>query len=161
MSETVEKYVAKRLRPRRSSEHAKAVEAARKLVAALGGVANVSHQGPGPRRRDGSQCLCGTAGIPDLWIQLPPGARCDLATEAFWFEVKVGRDWLGPAQKAFITRSEACGGPAVLAGSTDDLCLLLGVDPHLGMRAIDRVRRLEEAGKLFAAKAIEFGLAFQ
>ena len=85
--------------------HKSEIQAIRELVAWLGGTVNVTHQ---------SGRISGSAGIPDLYIQIP---RMRLA---IWFEVKVGEDRLRPAQVGFIERQEACGSE-VLVGDRDVL----------------------------------------
>ena len=74
--------------------HKSTIQAIKKYVAAFGGTVNVLHQ---------SGKLAGSAGIPDLYIQLPRHKR------AFWFEVKVGKDKLSEAQVAFFNREYDCG----------------------------------------------------
>ena len=85
--------------------HKTEIQAIRKYVACFGGTVNVLHQ---------SGKLRGSAGIPDLYIQIPRFKK------AFWFEVKVGRDKLSPAQEAFIEREDACGAK-VYVGDLDTL----------------------------------------
>ena len=96
--------------------HAREVSAIRKYVQILGGVANVTHQGPGPRKRGGGRGAWATPGIPDLYVQPPPGLG-----PPFWVEVKVGRDTLSEAQRDFIEREVACGGAPVIVGGLNDV----------------------------------------
>lgn len=91
--------------------HKTEVEAIRKLVTALGGRCNVLCQG----RR-----LYGSAGIPDLYCQLPREGM------SFWVEVKVGRDRLSDPQAAFA-RAETDSGGRVLVGGLEDVAAYLGV----------------------------------
>ena len=79
--------------------HKSTLEAIRDYVTLLGGTANVLHQ---------SGKLAGSAGIPDLYIQIP---RYKMA---FWFEVKVGDDKLSEVQDEFIKREVACGSKVVV-----------------------------------------------
>lgn len=81
--------------------HKSEVEAIRKTVGLLGGTCNVLHQ---------VGRLCGSAGIPDLYIQLP---RHELA---FWMEVKVGRDVRRPQQRMFMEREARCARHVVVGG---------------------------------------------
>ena len=85
--------------------HKSEIQAIKKYVACLGGTVNVLHQ---------SGRLSGSAGIPDIYVQMPRLQR------AFWFEVKVGRDKLRPAQEAFIEREATCG-RRVIVGNLDTL----------------------------------------
>ncbi len=89
------------------SPHKTAIEAVRRLVAAMGGTANVLSQ---------VGRLYGTAGLPDLWIQLP--ARYGVIPNGlrFWVEIKAGRDRLSSAQREFKEREEALGGKVVVGG---------------------------------------------
>lgn len=108
--------------------HAETVRAAGKLIAALGGRACVTHQGPGPKRGNGYSGLWGTPGIPDLYVQLPRREGLAIKTPlTFWFEVKVGKDTLRPEQEAFIRREEASGGQPVLIGDIVALEAFLGI----------------------------------
>jgi len=89
--------------------HKSEVQAIRNLVRVLGGSVNVTHQ---------SGRVCGTAGIPDLYIQVA-GKKL-----RFWMEVKVGRDKLRQGQKDFIERERRSGG-IVVVGTADDLIRFL------------------------------------
>jgi hypothetical protein len=86
--------------------HAREVEAIRKLVRAIGGIFNLTHQGGK---------LHGTAGIPDAYVQIPlrKGGR------RFFVEVKVGRDKLNPAQVGFKQAEETCGGTVIVGGESE------------------------------------------
>lgn len=88
--------------------HKTEVEAIRQAVGYLGGVVNVTSQG---------HRLRGSAGIPDLYVQLTRKPWL----ESFWVEVKVGKDKLSPAQRAFVAREEAAGGTVVVGGLEDVL----------------------------------------
>ena len=81
--------------------HKREIEAIRRYVSLVGGVCNVLHQ---------AGRLRGSAGIPDLYLQFPRARR------SLWLEVKVGRDKLSPAQKAFLQREEDCGGVVIVGG---------------------------------------------
>ena len=98
--------------------HKTEIQAIKRYVELLGGTCNVLHQ---------VGRLCGTAGIPDLYIQLTRYGA------AFWMEVKVGRDKLRTAQDAFIEREGECG-RAVVVGDLDALMAnvesLFGDDQH-------------------------------
>ena len=83
--------------------HKAAIAAIKELVGKMGGYVYVSHQGYGHGR---TGALWGTAGIPDLF--------CMVRGQAFWVEVKVGRDKMRPAQAAFKELSEQHGVPVVV-----------------------------------------------
>jgi hypothetical protein len=81
------------MRPFRRT-HKSEIEAIRIALGGAGAVVNVLHQ---------SGRLHGTAGMPDLYIQVPPKRTtlCGCDGFAFWVEVKVGRDKLRREQVAF------------------------------------------------------------
>ena len=95
-----------------AGSHKGCIQAIKKCVAAFGGTVNVLHQ---------SGKLAGSAGIPDLYIQIPRFKW------AFWFEVKVGKDKLRPAQEAFIEREDACGA-TVHVGDLDEFRSVIRVE---------------------------------
>ncbi len=103
--------------------HKGEIQAIRKLVHSLGGFVNVTHQ---------SGIIHGSAGVPDLYVQIPAGRAPFLPDGGtFWFEVKVGKDKLRPAQEEFIARQGRCFGRfpvLVLVGDLDALKLFLGID---------------------------------
>lgn len=105
--------------------HKAEIETIRELIEdVLHGRCNVLHQ---------VGRLCGTAGIPDLYIQMPANrawlVRNVMADEistpiCFWWEVKVGRDKLRPAQIAFIEAEKSCGRFAGVGGLSEVLAHL-------------------------------------
>ena len=91
--------------------HSREIERIKRLVAQVNGcfhdrannvVVNVLPQ---------AQRLYGSAGIPDLYVQMPRDS------EVFWFEVKVGRDKPSPAQQAFSERERSAGGVGTIVGN--------------------------------------------
>ncbi len=80
-------------RPQRQARHKLEIEAIRKFITVLGGTCNVLHQ---------SGRLRGSAGIPDLYIQLPE------IRLSYWHEVKVGTDVMSKAQAEFLQREFKC-----------------------------------------------------
>ena len=85
--------------------HKSALEAVRKLTLLVGGVPYVLHQ---------SGRLRGSAGIPDMYLMFP---RWGVTV---WFEVKVGKDKLSKAQRAFRDLAYQCG-DAMLVGGVAEL----------------------------------------
>ena len=103
----------------RRSPHKAALEAVRKLITVLGGYVNVTHQ---------VGRLRGSAGIPDLYVQLPARYGIQPCGVRLWIEVKAGRrDKLSPAQAAFKQREESLGGK-VIVGGVDDVIEYLGIE---------------------------------
>lgn len=116
---------------KRSQPHARCVAAICKLVDSIGGKAYQTHQGAGPRRRNGYQGLNATPGLPDLYILLPKRKDGpDGWPRVWWWEVKVGRDTLRPAQREFVDahngRRIPCG-----VGDLDEFRLWLKDDGYL------------------------------
>jgi len=95
---------------RRGDAHKREIAAVVRLVRMLGGEANVLHQVGRVR---------GSAGVPDLYLQLP--RRGPNPARACWLEVKVGRDRLSEAQKAFLRRSADAVGDPVIVGDLETL----------------------------------------
>ena len=92
--------------------HKSEIMAIRRLVEALGGVCNVLHQ---------SGRVRGSAGVPDLYVQMPGAVQWAMpATRirpfGLWIEVKVGRDRLSPAQRAFGDRELSAGREWICGG---------------------------------------------
>lgn len=105
---------------RRKTSHKTVLEAVRKLVNALRGTCNILHQGHrGP--------LAGSAGIPDLYLQIPARYGVIPNGRRLWIEVKPEGAKVTPAQAAFKEREEALGG-VVLVGGVDELIEYLGLD---------------------------------
>jgi len=98
--------------------HKSELEDGRKLVASLGGTLNVTHQ---------SGRLRGSAGIPDTIVQM--GGK-----PTFFWEVKVGKDDLRPAQLDFLTRELDAVPPIdIVVGGVDALIAHL---QRLGFRIL-------------------------
>lgn len=91
--------------------HKSEVEAIRKLINALGGKFWLMSQG---------HRLRGSAGIPDIYIQMP------LMWEqfTFWCEVKCGRDKPSAAQAEFIEAEKTCGGTIIVGGVAEVISYL-------------------------------------
>ena len=100
--------------------HKREVEAIRKLVAAVGGMCNVTHQ---------VGRLRGSAGIPDLYIQISrrlltpdrDGMPREREGFTFWCEVKVGKDSPSLDQEYFIQEERHSNGAPVIVGGLADV----------------------------------------
>ena len=122
--------------------HNNEVRRLRELLTVMGGFANTTHQGPGPRRSGGGRGLWGTPGIPDMYCQLPERPHLLVSPMSWWFEVKVGKDVLSDAQKGFILREIDTGGSPVLVGGVDEFSRFLAIDKYLTTNPFEQERQL-------------------
>ena len=101
--------------------HSTALKEVGDLIAGLRGHSWRTHQ-EGPVRGD--------PGLPDMWITARRNAgrpHVPVPGEwvAFWYECKVGKDTLSPAQIGFKVSTEK-GGVAVVVGRPADVAEFLG-----------------------------------
>lgn len=133
--------------------HKSSVQAVRRYAHVLGGTANVSHQGPGPSRRNGHRGIWGSDGRPDLYVQMPDARRGILkAPITYWHEVKVGDDRLRPAQRAFIERKTSAKGLPILVGGPAEMERFLGISRGMAKGLGDlrrQIRELVATGRLY------------